>query len=146
MTAPIVQNMIDTHGYPVVTTEGFEAFAASNEYVVLFFHQLMKPVPETADVAVILPELDKAFADRFTVGVVAWEAQRDLQLKFRFRKYPSLVFLKDGGYLGVISGVLDWSDYLVEIETILNAEVSEPPPFVLPGAANGAAGSMEASA
>lgn len=133
MYAPLVQNMLKTHDYAVVNLDTLEEFTDAHEHVVLFFTELMKPVPETADVAVILPELEKAFEGRFTVGVVAWEAQRDLQLRYRFTKYPSLVFLRNGDYLGAISGVLDWSDYLVEIERILVAEVSEPPPFVLPG-------------
>lgn len=135
MYSPLVQNMLETHGYPVVNLETLDEFCESNETVVLFFTELMKPVPETADVAVILPEVVKAFDGRFAVGVVAWEAQRDLQLRFRFPKYPALVFLKGGEYLGAIPGVLDWADYLTEVERILDAEVSEPPPFVLPGQA-----------
>ncbi len=127
--------MLETQGYPVVNVETLDEFCRSNETVVLFFTELMKPVPETADVAVILPEIHKAFANRFAVGVVAWEAQRDLQRRFRFSKYPALVFLRDGEYLGAIQGVLDWADYMSEVEGILNAEVSEPPPFVLPGQA-----------
>ena len=133
MYAPLVQNMLREHGYPVVDADSAEAFLKERDVVVLFFTELMKPVPETADVAVILPELERAFEGRFDVAVVAWEAQRDLQLKYRFMKYPSLVFLRRGEYLGVISGVLDWSDYLAEIERLLVAEASEPPPMILPG-------------
>lgn len=143
MYAPLVQNMLKTHEYAVVNLDTLDEFTGANEHVVLFFTELMKPVPETADVAVILPELEKAFAGRFAVGVVAWEAQRDLQLRYRFPRYPSLVFLRNGDYLGAISGVLDWSDYLVDIEGILAAEVSEPPPFVLPGQPASTAPSLE---
>jgi len=135
--------MLKTQGYPVVTLDSLDAFCESGETVVLFFTELMKPVPETADVAVILPEVERAFAGRFCVGVVAWEAQRDLQLRFRFTRYPSLVFLRNGEYLGAISGVLDWTDYLREVEAVLSAEVSEPPPFVLPGGAGPAQLSSE---
>ncbi len=133
MHAPIIQTMIETNAYPVTGLDTLDDFTSANRYVVLFFTELMKPVPETADVAVILPELEKAFDGRFAVAVVAWEAQRDLQRRYRFTKYPSLVFLKDGDYLGAISGVLDWADYLAEIESILAAEPGEPPPFVFPG-------------
>ena len=133
MHAVLVQNMLKEHDYPVVNADSVGPFLAERDVVVLFFTELMKPVPETADVAVILPELQRAFEGRFEVAVVAWEAQRDLQLKYRFMKYPSLVFLRRGEYLGVISGVLDWSDYLAEIERLLVAEPCEPPPMVLPG-------------
>jgi hydrogenase-1 operon protein HyaE len=131
--APIIQNMIESNAYPVIGLDTLDEFTAANRHVVLFFTELMKPVPETADVAVILPELERAFDRRFAVAVVAWEAQRDLQRRFRFTKYPSLVFLRDGEYLGAISGVLDWADYLADVGRILAAEPSEPPPFVFPG-------------
>ena len=143
MYSPLVQSMLETHDYPVVSLDSLDAFCEANEIVVLFFTELMKPVPETADVAVILPEIEKAFGGRFAVGVVAWEAQRDLQLRFRFTKYPALVFLTGGEYLGAIQGVLDWADYTAEVERILSADVSEPPPFALPGQAT--AGQMEQS-
>lgn len=133
MYSPIVQNMIESRQYPLVNLDTLDEFTAAHRFTVLFFTQLMKPVPETADVAVILPELERAFDDRFAVAVVAWEAQRDLQRRFRFSKYPSLVFLRDGEYLGAISGVLDWTDYLTDVAAILEAEPSEPPPFVFPG-------------
>ncbi len=134
MYSPLVRNMLETEKYPLLAGEDLARFTDTHEFVVLFFTQAMKPVPETDDVAVILPELVKAFAGRFEVAVVSFESQRELQLKFRFSKYPALVFLKDGEYLGAVTGVLDWSDYLAEIETILAAEPSEPPPFHIPGA------------
>ena len=133
MHSPIVRNMIEARQYPVIGLDEIENFTGTHRFAVLFFTELMKPVPETADVAVILPELERAFDGRFAVAVVAWEAQRDLQRRFRFSKYPSLVFLKDGEYLGAISGVLDWTDYLVRVAAILEAEPSEPPPFAFPG-------------
>jgi hydrogenase-1 operon protein HyaE len=130
---PIVRTMIEASQYPVIGINDIEDFTATHRFAVLFFTELMKPVPETADVAVILPELERAFSGRFAVAVVAWEAQRELQRRFRFSKYPSLVFLREGEYLGAISGVLDWTDYLAEVAAILEAEPSEPPPFAFPG-------------
>lgn len=133
MYSPLVQNMIKTHNYAVVNSDNVDSFLEAHDTVVLFFTELMKPVPETGDVAVILPELERAFEGRFAVAVVAWEAQRDLQLKYRFMKYPSLVFLRGGEYLGVVSGVLDWTDYLDAVADVLESDVSEPPPFQFPG-------------
>jgi hydrogenase-1 operon protein HyaE len=44
-----------------------------------------------------------------------------------------MVFLRDGGYLGAITRLLDWDDYLERIRAILAARPHEPPPFELPG-------------
>lgn len=133
MLTPLVQTIVETHNYPVIGASEIDAFLAEREHVVLFFSELMKPVPEAADVAVILPELERAFDGRFEVAVVGWESQRDLQRQYRFTKYPSLVFVRRAEYLGVISGVLDWTDYLARVESILQSEPCEPPPMVLPG-------------
>ena len=134
MLTPLVQTVVQDHNYPVVGVSDVEAFLAERDHVVLFFSELMKPEPEAADVAVILPELERAFDGQFEVAAVGWDAQRELQRRYRFKKYPSLVFLRRGVYLGVVSGVLDWSDYLTRVADILAAEPSEPPPMVLPGA------------
>lgn len=133
MLTPLVQTVVQEHGYPVVGVSDVDAFLAARDHVVLFFSELMKPEPEAADVAIILPELERAFEGRFAVAAVGWDAQRELQRRYRFKKYPSLVFLRRGDYLGVISGVLDWNDYLARVAAILEAEPSEPPPMVLPG-------------
>ena len=138
MFAPLVQAMIDRHGYPVLGASEIPDFAADNDVVALFFTDIMKPLPETADVAVILPELVAAFDGRFAVAVVAPGDQRPLQAVYRFRRYPSLVFLRNGEYVGAVTRVLDWNDYLAEIERLLAAEPTEPPPFF-----SGAAGNNE---
>jgi hypothetical protein len=36
------------------------------------------------------------------------------------------VFLRDGGYLGCITGIQNWSDYLRDIEALMTAEVRQP--------------------
>lgn len=134
MFAPLVQSIIDQHQFPVLSTEQIKSFAAEREHVVLFFSGIMKPLPETADVAVILPELLKAFDNRFSVVVVAPGDQRPLQSQYRFRRSPALVFLRHGDYVGVITGVHDWVDYQRDIATLLEAPPTEPPPYFEPDA------------
>ncbi|MDJ0654086.1 MAG: hypothetical protein QNJ40_08040 [Xanthomonadales bacterium] len=126
--------MLDLHGYPVVGQDNLDDFLQQHEDVVLFFTDLAKPLPETADVAVILPELAKAFPGRFTVAVVAHDEQHKLHKRYRFRTWPTLVFLRHGQYLGAVSKVQDWSVYLQEIEAILASEPSEPPRITATGA------------
>ncbi len=133
MFAPAIQSIIDARNYPTLTLAEVDEFIAAREHVVLFFPEMMKPLPEAADVAVILGEIARSFEGQLEVAVVAWNAQRDLQLRYRFNKFPALVFLRRGEYLGAISGVLDWGDYVIEVERLLAAEPSEPPPMNLPG-------------
>ena len=68
--------------------------------------------PESHDVAVILPELVKAFSGRLQAAVIRKAIERELQARFRFTGWPSLVFLRSGEYLGVITGIKNWQEYM----------------------------------
>ncbi len=137
MFSPSIQNMIEQYDYPVLDEAALESFTASNEEVVLFLTQDAQRFPETDDVAMILPELVKAFGGRFCAVVIAMADQRKLQLRYGFTQWPTLVFLRNGEYLGAISKVQDWQTYLVEIERILASEPSSPPAFPLPKGGGG---------
>ena len=49
---------------------------------------------ETLDLAVIVPEIARAFPGRFAVGVLLPEAARALHPRFGFRRWPAFVLLK----------------------------------------------------
>ena len=132
MFSPLVQNMIDKYGYPVLAEETLDKFIRDEGEVVLFFTEAMKPLPETDDVAMILPELVKAFNNQLKVAVIEKFTHRNLQLRYGFTSWPTLVFLRDGNYLGAISRVQDWQVYLADIQRILASEPSPPPAYQLP--------------
>ena len=131
MFSPLVQTMIEQYDYPVLTAAELGGFLESGEDVVLFFTENASKFPETNDVAMILPELVKAFGGRFAAAVIAPGDQRRLQMRYGFREWPSLVFLRNGEYLGAISRVQDWNVYLAEIDRILASAPSRPPGFLL---------------
>lgn len=132
MFSPLVQNMIEQYDYPVLTEAGLEGFLHANEEVVLFFTENAQKFPETNDVAMILPELVKAFEGRISAAVIALVDQRSLQMRYGFGEWPTLVFLRNGDYIGAISRVQDWHVYLEEIDRILASEPSRPPGFKVP--------------
>ena len=102
----------------------------ANDAVVLFFCNNPLLFPESHDVAVILPELLKVF-NQVKAAVISTAIERELQARFRFTSWPSLVFLRNGEYLGVISGIRDWPVYRQEMAAILAATPSQPPGFDL---------------
>ena len=98
--------------------------------------------PEALDVAVVLPELcrqfDPAASGRFRVGIVPRLVEDALARRYAVQRWPSLVFLRDGGYLGTVSGMKDWDDYLREIGTVLAASPGRrPAPLITLHAADG---------
>jgi hydrogenase-1 operon protein HyaE len=132
MSTPLIEALVARHGFAVVDEASLDGFLEDNEFAVLFFPGDAERLVESNDVAVILPEIAKVFGKRLAPALVARTSERQLQRRFRFNAFPSLVFLRRGGYLGVLSRVLDWSDYMTEIPAILAREPTEPPAFKFP--------------
>lgn len=132
MPSPPIDNMIEKHGYPVLEADSVETFINENDEVVLFFAENPTQYPESNDVAMILPELVKAFGGRFQATLVGKSAERSLQARYGFRTWPALVFLRGGEYLGVITQVQNWEDYLREIQRILDSAPEKAPAFKIP--------------
>ncbi|WP_127075880.1 hydrogenase-1 expression HyaE [Rhodomicrobium lacus] len=142
MTSPLIEALPARHGFATVTEVTLDAFLAVHADSVLFFPGDTDRLVESADVAVILPELLKSFP-HVAPALVEKSAERALQLRFRFNAFPALVFLRGDGYLGAITRVLNWPDYIAEIRAILASDPSAPPPYKFPDhcvpAANGSA-------
>lgn len=129
MTHALIQRLFDEFGYPEITLENHDEFTASSTPGVLFFAGDPKRYKETTDVAVVLPELIEAFGGRLRAGVVAESDAIALQKHYGFRAWPSLVFVRDGAYLGTVSKMKNWSEYLTEISELLTAETRDAPGF-----------------
>ncbi len=132
MSSSLIDALIAKHGFVSVTEGTLEVFLNANKEAVLFFAGDSGRLVESADVAVILPEILKQFKGRLAPALVEKSAERALQRRYRFNAFPALVFLRDGEYLGAICRLLDWTDYLSEIADILARAPSEPPPYQFP--------------
>ncbi len=132
MSSPLIDRLLEQLGYPEISLDSLDGFVKTPGEGVLFFAGDPKKFRETNDVAVILPELVQAFRGRLRPAVVARSAEVELQMHYGFKVWPALVFIRDGGYLGCITGVQNWDDYLQEINKLLAAEPTKPPGFKLP--------------
>lgn len=130
--SPLLDSVIERQGYRVVAIDELDAVAQETPLVMLFLCGDHRRLAESNDVAVVLPELEKALDGYATVLAARREDERELQRRYRFTAFPALVFLRNGGWLGAIEGIRDWSDYLVEIPEILGREPSPPPAFKMP--------------
>ena len=75
-----------------------------------------------ANVAVVLPEVVKAFNGRLRAAVVTDpEADKALYARYEFGKWPSLVFMQGEKKLGHITGIKDWGEYLQRASEMLNS-------------------------
>jgi hydrogenase-1 operon protein HyaE len=136
-----ITNLTTKRGFALVDETSLDSFLASHSETALFFSGDGERLVESSDVAVILPELVKHFGGRLAPAVVDKASERALQRRFCFNAFPALVFLRGAGYLGAITGVLDWREFVAATTAILERDPSAPPPFKLPdGCGHAAAG------
>lgn len=134
MTHPLITRLTTEYDYPEVSLVNIDEFAAAPGMNVLFFPGDPTTVRDATDVAVVLPELVAAFEGRLRPGVVTdvFGDGPALKRRFGFRKYPSLIFLRAGEYVGTISRIQDWADYLEQISGLLEAPARRAPGFAIP--------------
>lgn len=138
-THPVFRRLFDQLGYPEVDEASFAAFIAEPGFTLLMFTEDPARFRETLDLAVIAPEVAKAFDNVFRVGVILPAAARALHAKYGFMRWPALVLLRDGQYLGVIDGLRNWDEYLNEIARLLTSEPTRPPAIGIPVAGGASA-------
>ncbi|WP_247661174.1 hydrogenase [Ideonella alba] len=125
--APLVRRLATLPGCAWVDGASHDDFVARPGDQVLFFTGDPVRFPECLDVAVVLPELQRAFPGRFGVGVVRRGDEDAVARRWGSQRWPSLVFVRDGQYVGTLSGMMDWTDYLARVATLLDTPASRPP-------------------
>lgn len=124
---PLVRRLAEQFKAAWITPATHDAFIAQGGEQVLFFSGDPVRFNEALDVAVVLPELQKAFGGRFGLGIVCRADEDALARRWGAQRWPSLVFVRDGLYLGCIPGMLDWTDYLERAAHILAQPGGRPP-------------------
>ena len=131
MSHALIDRLSDELGYPRVSAQNLDSVLQLAENTVLFFSGDPATVPEASDVAVVLPELVRHFDGRLGAGIVERADERALQALYGFEIWPALVFLRGQQYLGAISRIRDWSDYLQRIQEFLDTgPVRTPAPRI----------------
>lgn len=137
---PLVRRLLELTSGVEVRPEDVEAFEAAGGDAVLFFGGDPVRFPEALDVAVVLPELIAAVGRPMHVGAVPREGEDAVARRYAVQRWPSLVFLRDGGYLGTVSGMQDWEPYVGALREVLAREPGKrPAPAIAIHAAGGPA-------
>lgn len=120
MSLPLIDRLTTELGWPLLDSEdAVRNFTTEAGMHVLFVPGDASRNLETADVAVILPELKIAFQGRFDCAVVGDEIETALRENTKVLKTPSLLFFRDGQFVAGIPKVRDWDDYMNRIAQIL---------------------------
>ena len=127
MPSPLIRALHERHGLPSIDETNVDAFLAEGGPALLLFAGDPKQRMESDDVAVVLPELLKAFAGRFRGAVVALAAEDKLKARFQVVMGPSLVVARGGDVLDVITKIRDWSEYVARLSAALAPDAAPLP-------------------
>ena len=136
--APLIQRLAREFGATWVDEQTVADWTAGGgDRVVLLAGDPVR-FPEGVDVAAVLPELMKAFPERFTVAVVPRDSEDAVAKRYGSQRWPSLLFFRDGQYVTAIAGMQDWDIYLNGVAAALAMPPSRPPTVGIPVVIQGA--------
>jgi len=124
---PLIAQLFDKHGFARVEDGDPDGLTQRPGRTLVLFLEDPVRYRETLDLAVIVPELVRAFPGRFAVVVALAATARKLAVRYGFRKWPAFVMLADGRYVGAVDGLRDWQEYVEEVARLLAATASRPP-------------------
>jgi hydrogenase-1 operon protein HyaE len=123
MPSALVRALHERRGLPLIDASTIDVFlepaAGESKHALLLFAGDAKQRAESDDVAVVLPELLKAFGGRLRGGVVALAAEGELKARFHVVVAPSLVVTRGQETVAVIPKIRDWSEYVERIGAAL---------------------------
>lgn len=128
----LVTHLIEGHGAARLDEAKLESFLAQPGEGALFFTEDPMRFREVPDVAVILPELRRAAARSFRIGVLPPPLANANAARYGVRRWPALVFVRDGEWLGNVEGLRDWADYLAAVDELLVGPTRALPARVIP--------------
>lgn len=123
----LLDRLVAKHGISDLDQAGFQAFMDAPGAGVVLLTEEPDTAAESWDMAVIFPELLAAIGNSPRAAVMRPEQARILLARFGLGRLPALLFLRDGGYVGAIEGLRDWSEFVTECATMLQKPVSRPP-------------------
>jgi hydrogenase-1 operon protein HyaE len=125
MPSALVRALNKRHGIPLLAPATLDAFLSEQpSHALILFAGDPKARLEADDVAVVMPELLKAFQGRLRGGLIAPAAEDELKPRFHVVMTPSLVVTRGCQTIDVIAKIRDWSEYVILIEAALAPEAS----------------------
>jgi hydrogenase-1 operon protein HyaE len=120
-------------GYRRIDADALDAVAAGSTHLLVMLNEDPLKYPEVLDNAVIVPEVLREFpAGTLDVAFADEAESRRIAQRFGIVKFPALLFLRRGDYLGVIAGLLDWPDLVRAFADRLGGEPCRPPSVGIP--------------
>jgi hydrogenase-1 operon protein HyaE len=123
----LLDKLVAKHGIAEFNHESFQDFINESGSGVALLTEEPDIAPESWDMAVIFPELLAAIGAKLRTTIVRPESAKILQTRFGLTRLPALLFVRDGGYVGAIEGLRDWSEFASEFAEMLQKPISRAP-------------------
>ena len=130
-TSPLIARLVNEFGATWVDETNIAAWSAEGGDRVVLFAGDPVQFPQGMDVAVVLPELQKALGHCFQIGVVERDKEVALARRYGSQRWPTLLFLREGKYVTTLSGMHDWEDFIREMQQALALPTSRAPIAVM---------------
>ncbi len=142
----LLRQLVDKYQAAWVDPDNIDTWLAGQQgnQVLLFAGDAVR-FPEGMDVAVVLPELQKASAAAgkpFGMAVAVPDTAEELAKQFGSNRWPTLMFFRDGQYVTTVCGMHDWTDYLTLVAQALDAPISRAPTIGIPVVSSVVGGSL----
>ena len=133
IAAPLLTHLVSKHHAQWVDQDNVDTWRMQQDGdAVLLFAGDPVRFPEGQDVAAVLPELMKAFPQRFVVAVVPRDNEDAVARRYGSQRWPTLLFFRDGQYVTALAGMQDWDVYLKAVAAALALPPSRPPTIGIP--------------
>ncbi|NDV13984.1 hydrogenase [Crenobacter caeni] len=119
--------------WPRVSDATLDEIAAGQPRLMLMLSADPLKYPEVADNVVIVPEVLAALGA--AAPAVAWadvDESAKIARRFGVLKFPALLMLAAGDYVGVIAGLRNWPDIVEETAALLTAPTRRAPSIGIP--------------
>lgn len=117
---PLLNRLTAELGWPHLDTmDQVDAFLARPGAHCLFIPGDAARNLETADAAVVLPELRMVFQNAFDCALIADTIEAQLREAHGVLKTPGFLFFRNGQLQGAIAKIRDWDDYMARVPAIL---------------------------
>lgn len=120
------------HGFELHNPESWDSFLDKPGLSMALFIEDPNRMKETMDALVIAPELAKSCSLIQHKAVVGPPSARKMAIQYGFKRWPALVFFRDGKYLGAVDGLRLWAQLIEEVDRIIQSEPHYPPSIGIP--------------
>ncbi len=120
---PVFCRLFEKEGFEWLGEDKWDAFLKVEGFKMAIFSEDPNAKRVTLDIAVIAPELKRAFAGTLVKTIFTpFVKSRAMASRYGITGLPAVALFRDDVYLGAVQGLKDWNTYCAELSEIVLRE------------------------